>query len=420
MDLKTLKKERLFLCADPYYDSFIDFDGTSRTRIFISSESKTEPPNYYRSRHQDQKKTALTDFKDPAPQMTKIRKRAGQVQARRRRPICPGTALLAGDYRKGRACRRHLGYPYEYTDAVTAGQVRGSVKPLHVLPGHVRALLRRGRLRPARQRHDAGHRRSQDDERHVHQANRGQRQGGHRQARPDGRRRPEARRGRRPQLRAFMTANLLAHCDLFAAGIARSGAYNRTLTPFGFQSERRTLWEAKDTYINMSPFMFADQIKTPILMIHGEMDDNSGNVPHSIRALVRRPQGFGATADISRFPTSATATAPASRAHRARGNDRVGATSTLRTEVTRTPFLSARHVLPLVPPPREGEGIFPNGDVDRCHPRGDNMTGGRHGIPPGNRPAGMARFMLRYFVTGRGKMQRSRLFRVPFAALLGA
>src|SRR5512140_329599 len=68
----------------------------------------------------------------------------------------------------------------------------------------------------------------------------------------------------------FMTANLLAHTDLFRAGVARSGAYNRTLTPFGFQSERRTFWQAPEVYMNMSPFAFANQIKTPILLIHGD------------------------------------------------------------------------------------------------------------------------------------------------------
>jgi dipeptidyl aminopeptidase/acylaminoacyl peptidase len=101
---------------------------------------------------------------------------------------------------------------------------------------------------------------------------------------------------------AFMTANLLAHCDLFAAGIARSGAYNRTLTPFGFQSERRTLWEARDTYVNMSPFMFADKIKTPILMIHGMADNNSGTFPIQSERLFAALKGFGATARFVYLP----------------------------------------------------------------------------------------------------------------------
>src|SRR3712207_1794598 len=80
---------------------------------------------------------------------------------------------------------------------------------------------------------------------------------------------------------AFMTANLLAHSDLFRAGIARSGAYNRTLTPFGFQAEQRTYWEATDTYTQMSPFTHANKVNEPVLLIHGEADDNSGTFPRS-------------------------------------------------------------------------------------------------------------------------------------------
>ena len=76
-----------------------------------------------------------------------------------------------------------------------------------------------------------------------------------------------------------MTANLLAHTDFFQAGIARSGAYNRTLTPFGFQSEERTIWQAPEVYSSMSPFMHADKIKAPLLLMHGEADNNSGTFP---------------------------------------------------------------------------------------------------------------------------------------------
>jgi len=101
---------------------------------------------------------------------------------------------------------------------------------------------------------------------------------------------------------AFMTANLLAHCDLFAAGIARSGAYNRTLTPFGFQSERRTLWEVPETYIKVSPFMAADKINEPILLIHGEADNNSGTFPIQSERLFAALKGFGATARLVMLP----------------------------------------------------------------------------------------------------------------------
>jgi len=302
MDLKTLKKERLFLCADPYYDSFIDFDGASRTRIFISSESKIEPPNYYLLDLKTKKKTALTDFKDPAPQMTKIRKEL--VKYKRDDGVdLSGTLYLPADYKEGTRLPVVIwAYPYEYADAVTAGQVRGSVNRFtfyrgtselfYVVAGY--ALLDNATMpvigdpktmndtfikqivANAKAAIDKLDQMGVGDPKRVAV-------GGH-------------------SYGAFMTANLLAHCDLFAAGIARSGAYNRTLTPFGFQSERRTLWEAKDTYINMSPFMFADQIKTPILMIHGEMDDNSGTFPIQSERLFAALKGFGATARYITLP----------------------------------------------------------------------------------------------------------------------
>jgi dipeptidyl aminopeptidase/acylaminoacyl peptidase len=101
---------------------------------------------------------------------------------------------------------------------------------------------------------------------------------------------------------AFMTANLLSHTDLFAAGIARSGAYNRTLTPFGFQYEQRTYWEAPEVYFNMSPFSFAHKVKTPILMIHGEADNNSGTFPIQSERYYNALKGHGATARLVFLP----------------------------------------------------------------------------------------------------------------------
>lgn len=101
---------------------------------------------------------------------------------------------------------------------------------------------------------------------------------------------------------AFMTANLLAHSDLFKAGIARSGAYNRSLTPFGFQAEPRSIWEARDTYIEMSPFFFAHQIDTPILFIHGEADNNSGTFPVQSERMFAAVKGNGGTARLVMLP----------------------------------------------------------------------------------------------------------------------
>ena len=101
---------------------------------------------------------------------------------------------------------------------------------------------------------------------------------------------------------AFMTANLLAHSDLFKAGIARSGAYNRTLTPFGFQNEDRSYWQAPETYYTMSPFMHADKIKTPLLLIHGEADNNSGTFPIQSERFFSALKGQGATVRFVLLP----------------------------------------------------------------------------------------------------------------------
>ncbi len=101
---------------------------------------------------------------------------------------------------------------------------------------------------------------------------------------------------------AFMTANLLSHSNLFAAGIARSGAYNRTLTPFGFQSEERSYWEAPEIYYNMSPFMHADKMKTPLLLIHGEADNNSGTYPLQSERYFNALKGLGATTRLVVLP----------------------------------------------------------------------------------------------------------------------
>ncbi|MET0242290.1 MAG: prolyl oligopeptidase family serine peptidase, partial [Flavitalea sp.] len=101
---------------------------------------------------------------------------------------------------------------------------------------------------------------------------------------------------------AFMTANLLAHTKLFKAGIARSGAYNRTLTPFGFQSEERTYWEAPEIYFNMSPFSYANKIKTPLLMIHGDADNNPGTFPIQSERLFNAIKGHGGTVRFVSLP----------------------------------------------------------------------------------------------------------------------
>ncbi len=104
---------------------------------------------------------------------------------------------------------------------------------------------------------------------------------------------------------AFMTANLLAHSNLFKAGVARSGAYNRTLTPFGFQTEERTLWQAPEVYLKMSPFLSAEKIKAALLMIHGEADDNTGTFPIQSERMYAAVRGNGGTVRLVTLPYEA-------------------------------------------------------------------------------------------------------------------
>jgi dipeptidyl aminopeptidase/acylaminoacyl peptidase len=102
-----------------------------------------------------------------------------------------------------------------------------------------------------------------------------------------------------------MTANLVAHSDLFRAGVATSGSYNKTLTPFGFQNERRSVWEAQSVYLKVSPFFFADKLKTPLLIMHGDDDANPGTTPLQATKLYEAIRGNGGTARLVMLPARA-------------------------------------------------------------------------------------------------------------------
>ena len=302
MSLKTMKIERLFECQDPAYESFVDFSGASRTKIITSYETKTDPPNYCLYDLKTKKRTALTEFKDPAPQLTGIQrerityKRADGLEL-------SGTLYLPPGHKPGTRLPVVVwAYPMEYDTAAVAGQIRGSVNRFTFFRGTSQlffvtqgyAVLDNAEM-PV-----VGDPQTVNDtfvQQIVSNAEAAIRKldemgvgdpkrvgvGGH-------------------SYGAFMTANLLARCDLFAAGIARSGAYNRTLTPFGFQSERRTLWEAPETYIKMSPFMHANLINEPLLLIHGMADNNSGTFPIQSERLFAALKGFGTTARFVYLP----------------------------------------------------------------------------------------------------------------------
>ncbi len=229
--------------------------------------------------HNGSKVTALTAFKDPAPQLRRITKQLVTYKRADGVPLSMDL-YLPPDYKPGTRLPAVMwAYPREFNDADTAGQIQGSTKRFttfapydelyFLLDGYAvmknAAMPVVGTIDVVNNTYveqivaDAKAAIDKAAEMGVIDPNRVG-VGGH-------------------SYGAFMTANLLAHCNLFRAGIAESGAYNRTLTPFGFQSEERTIWEARDTYLNMSPFLFADKIKDPILLIHGEADDNSGTFP---------------------------------------------------------------------------------------------------------------------------------------------
>jgi dipeptidyl aminopeptidase/acylaminoacyl peptidase len=302
LNIRTLEKKRLFQSAEARLERFSDFLGSSRRLILIRTESPTEPPNYVRLDLKSGRRARLTDFKDPAPRLTGLKKQL--IKYKRSDGVeLSGTLYLPPGYKEGTRLPAVVwAYPREYTDPRVAGQVRSSPNSFTFFrgPSHLFFLTQGYVVLDGAEMPIIGDPKTVNDT-FVQQLSDSARAaidklaelgvadpsrvgvGGH-------------------SYGAFMTANLLAHTDLFAAGIARSGAYNRTLTPFGFQNERRTLWEAPSSYINMSPFMFANKINEPILLIHGEADNNSGTFPIQSERLFAALQGFGATSRLVILP----------------------------------------------------------------------------------------------------------------------
>ena len=302
MDLNSGARSRLFRSGPRVHESPLGFIGESRGRILIEHESSQEPPNEFTVDLSSGRRNKLTDYRDPAPRLSAARK---ELITYRRADGVPlsGTLYLPADYKEGTRLPVIIwAYPLEYSDAGTAGQVRTSPyefpvvmgpSPLFfVLQGY--ALLDNATMpvvgdpetmndtyieqiaAAARAAIETLDKKGVIDPRRVGV-------GGH-------------------SYGAFMTANLLAHTDLFAAGIARSGAYNRSLTPFGFQSERRSYWEATDLYTKVSPFAHAHKINEPILLIHGEADNNTGTFPIQSERMFQAIKGNGGTARLVMLP----------------------------------------------------------------------------------------------------------------------
>ena len=304
-DLKTKKTTTLWRCTAPYNERVVAVIDPAK-RIFVTSKQSIDnPANYYL--HNLSKKTAtqLTSFPHPYPQMQGVKKEL--VRYKRADGVdLTATVYTPKDYdpdRDGQLPVLMWAYPREYKSASDAAQVRGSKYSftrlsygspvLWVTQGFVvmdqtemPIVGEEGKepndtfVEQLVMNADAAIKKI--EEMGVGDPNRVA-VGGH-------------------SYGAFMTANLLAHTNLFKAGIARSGAYNRTLTPFGFQAERRTYWQAPDVYNIMSPFMHADKIKTPILLIHGDADNNTGTFTMQSERFYAALKGNGGIARLVLLP----------------------------------------------------------------------------------------------------------------------
>ncbi|HUG40626.1 MAG TPA: prolyl oligopeptidase family serine peptidase [Longimicrobiales bacterium] len=301
LDLATLRTERLWRSEPGAYEAVVTVLEPSGQRILTRRESRTEPPNYFVRDLRRGQRVALTDFRDPAPQLRGITKQLVVYEREDGVPL-NGTLYLPPDHRPGQRLPVVMwAYPREFVSADVAGQVRSSDDRFTTIGGisHLFFLTQGYAVFDGPSMPIVG----------GDTANNTYIQQLVMSARAAVDKLVEMGVGDRDRMGigghsygAFMTANLLAHSDLFRAGIARSGAYNRTLTPFGFQNETRTFWEAPEIYFAMSPFMHAGDIDEPILMLHGEADNNSGTFPIQSERLFHAINGLGGTARLVMLP----------------------------------------------------------------------------------------------------------------------
>ncbi|MCL6481425.1 MAG: prolyl oligopeptidase family serine peptidase [Firmicutes bacterium] len=299
---RTLTAERLFRCDAQSYEFVVALLSPDGTRLLTSHESATSPPNYFLRTSASDARQALTRYPDPAPQLRRIQKQL--VRYKRADGVdLSFTLYLPPDYQPG---ERRPGvvwaYPVEFADASVAGQVSGSPNRFTLFSGasHLFFLLAGYVVLDGATMPVVGDPETVNNT-YVQQIAMSA-QAAVDKAAELGVLDPQRVGVGGHSYGAFMTANLLAHTDLFRAGIARSGAYNRTLTPFGFQNERRTLWQALDTYIRISPFMYANKINEPLLLIHGEADNNTGTFPIQSDRMYHAIKGNGGTVRYVSLP----------------------------------------------------------------------------------------------------------------------
>ena len=297
MDLETGKTQRLWQCQDPYFESVFDMLNDDET-LLTFRQSQTEPPNLFRRNRKENQPVQLTFYPDPAPQFAGIHKEVVYYERADGVQLSARLYLPAGydPARDGALPTIFWVYPEEFKNRELAGQVTKAENTFSRPFGtSILFLLTQGYAvldNPSLPIIGEGD--AEPNDTYVEQLIAGA------QAAVD----YVVKRGIADQNRicigghsygGFTTVNLLAHTDLFRAGIARSGAYNRSLTPFGFQGEQRNFWEATETYTHMSPFTHAAKVKAPLLLIHGENDSNPGTYPLQTERLYEALKGLGAT-----------------------------------------------------------------------------------------------------------------------------
>jgi len=304
-ELKSGKITRLWQSEAPYYENPIKLIDIKKLTVITRRESVEQQPNYFLRGLRKKQLSQITYFPDPMPALKTMKRELIHYKRNDSIPLI-GTLYLPADFKPGVDAPLPTllwAYPNEYKSADAAGQVSGSpysftrvgaTSPIMLVTQGYAVL------------NDAsfpivGEGTNEPNDSFIPQlvAN------------------AEAAINKLVEMRvtdrervavsghsygAFMTANLLTHSNLFAAGIARSGAYNRSLTPFGFQGEERTFWEAPDLYQNMSPFMQADKMKSPLLLIHGAADNNSGTFTIQTERYFDALRGLGATSRMVLLP----------------------------------------------------------------------------------------------------------------------
>ncbi len=304
-DIEARESKRLYRSEAPFYDQPMAlFDATAQPKLLMQRESVTEAPNVFLRDLATGAMLPVTKYATPKNPIANATKEL--IKYKRKDGVeLSATLYLPPGYKKGDEPLPLVmwAYPREFRSAEAAGQVSGSpyrfVRPAFngplpfltqgyaVLDNPTMPIVGEGRVEPndsylpqliasAEAAVDEVVKRGITERGRIAV-------GGH-------------------SYGAFMVANLLAHTKLFAAGIAESGAYNRTLTPFGFQAEDRTFWKAKEVYNAMSPFNYADQIKAPLLLIHGENDSNSGTFPLQSERFYQAIRGLGGIARLVMLP----------------------------------------------------------------------------------------------------------------------